>query len=269
MLTCSTSELVVLAGLLGAEALEGVPDPFVGWLDDEINAALTTARESLVQRQFLELRSDGTVLMDRAVALVVGTCAYAEAIFVQTYTPAGDQQLERCFYLTSELAVERAPSSTDPGAWDLVVWPDGAAACRRVLEWFDLAGLSEAPAAQGGTIPTPVLTSVTQLAAQAGADRCKVALLQAGLEPATAAAMAATLADPVGNGAVVTMVRQGTSWDVGGMGLLAGRNGLWLLHAREVGDQEWVDLAPVTVEAASAQVLHVLQAAVPAAGTVV
>lgn len=52
-LQCSTIELYTLASLVGGEMLVGVPDPFQGWLREEIELSMQKARQTLIQRNVL------------------------------------------------------------------------------------------------------------------------------------------------------------------------------------------------------------------------
>lgn len=236
VITCSAQEMVFLAGLLGADSLLGVDDPFWGWLANEIEAAWQQALESLAERRFIEIQPDGNVVMDVAVAALMGTCAFPEASLILTYAPASGEATTWHFHVTRHLAVEQVPLGEPVSTCRLTALEDGGAAYRRLLEIWRLNG-QLAVSSSGGTLPEAGLTRARELAGESGQEAARTALQQAGLETTVAAALAETLAEPVANGALVALTRRETAWEVAGLGSLEGRNGLWRLRAFSRGGE--------------------------------
>ncbi len=258
-ITCSAQEMVFLAGLLGADMLLGLEDPFWGWLAEEIEAAWQQAREALAARRFIEVQPDGSIVMDVAVATLVGTCAFPEASFLLTVTPAGGAPTVRYFHLTRHLAVEQAP---EPEGYRLTALEDPASVFERVTA---MLGLDDQPAAPGGSgrLRGTELTQARTLIEDSGPEAAQAALERAGLGSETAVALTETLARPTRNGALVALARREVTWEVAGMGLLEGENGLWRLRAFTRRGEDWVEVIPCTAGEAREALRRVMDRVLP------
>ena len=262
VITCSAQEMAFLASALGADTLLGVDDPFVGWLTEEIEEAWEQVQAALAERDFIEVRPDGGIVMDVAVAAMVGACAFPDASFVVTFTPAGGEPVTRYLHVTGQLAVEQTTTAEPVAAYRLVALKDREAAYHRVLRVFGLNG-QRAVSSPGGKLPEAGLIQAREATAEAGVEETQKALREAGLTDATAAALAETLSDPIANGAVVALARQETTWDVAGLGLLEGQNGLWRLRAFTRGGENWVEAIPCAAAEARKAIRRVMNQVLP------
>jgi len=240
IVTCSTQEMVFLASLLGADTLLGIEDPFMGWLADEIEGAWQQARAELAERHFIEVQDDDSVVMDVAVAALVGTCAFPEASFVLTVTPAGESVDVRYFHLTRHLAVEQ---TMEGEGCQLTALENAQAVFARVTGLLGLHEQRPAPGS-GGILMEQHLAQARALADESGTEAAQTILQRSGLDADAAAALAETLAYPVCNGALVALARRETTWEVAGLGLLEGQNGLWRLRAFTRDGDNWVEAIP-------------------------
>ena len=262
VITCSAREMTFLAGSLGADTLLGVADPFVGWLADEIEQAGEQTQATLAGRKFIEIQPDGGIVMDVAVAALVGTCAFPDASFVVTFTPAGGEAVTRHLYVTPQLAVEQVAVTGPDTAYRLMALENGKAAYQRILQIFGLNG-QQAVSASGGELPEAGLVRARSAAAEAGLEEAQKVLQKAGLGEDAAAALAETLSNPIANGALVALARQETAWDVAGLGLLEGENGLWRLRAFTRDGENWVEARSCDADEARQAVRRVMNRVLP------
>lgn len=258
-ITCSPQEMVFLAGLLGADTLLGIEDPFRGWLADEIEEAWQQARTVLAERRFIEIQTDGSVVMDVAVAALVGTWAFPEASFVLTVTSAGGLADTRYFHLTRHLAVEQ---TVEADGCQLAALENRQAVFTRVTGLLGLHEQHPVPGASG-VLKEEHLIQARTLAGDSGAEAAQIALHQAGLDTDTAAALAETLAYPVCNGALVALARRESTWEVAGLGLLEGQNGLWRLRAFTRHGENWVEAIPCGAAEACQAIRRVMNRVLP------
>lgn len=260
-LACSTTELVFLASLLGADSLIGVPDPFAGWGPDEIAAAWEAARASLAERRLLSVQPDGSLCMEQTVAELVGICGFAEATFVLTYTAGEGGASGHHFHVIRQSAVE------------LVLAREAEIACQlkgleaesvlgRVAEIFRLSDQG-ALAVPNGRLTERHLTRARQVATETGAWAAELYLVSAGLCRETAAGLAITLARPLGSGTLVAFAGARQDAGVDGLGFLAGENGLWLLRNHRREGARCVDLIPCSGLALRAFIRSIMNRVLP------
>jgi len=261
-LSCTATEAAYLASLLGADTLVGFPDPFHGWLAEEVESALVQARDTLARRGLITLQAGGAVVVvSPAARELVHACGFSAASFIVTHTPPTGEGTQHHFHVTRQLAVEQI---SRPGALlhDLVALADPRAVYGRALS---LLGIQDqaAPDVPGAELPEAALTGARRLAAESGARAAHLALLAHGLPPATAEALAVTLARPVANSLLVALMRRPTGWEVDGLGLLAGPDGLWQMQPRVRGEEKRVELTPCPGAAAALALRGVLERALP------
>ncbi|HYF91828.1 MAG TPA: hypothetical protein VD969_06250 [Symbiobacteriaceae bacterium] len=260
-IACSTMELAFLAGLLGAESLTGVPDPFEGWSGDDVEAVWAEVRRSLAGRRLLSIMADGSICVEAAVAELVGTCGFAEATFMLTYSSADGITAGHHFHVIRQSAVE------------LVLGYEGEMTCRltaldtpavmdRVSSIFRLDG-QEAPSVPSGRLTEPDMRLARQLAEAAGREAAEPHLLGLGFCPETAAALAETLARPLGNGALVAVSADQSDFGVDGLALLEGECGMWLLRNVQESGARWVDVVPCTAAALREFIRSIMNRALP------
>lgn len=259
-ITCSPVEATFLASLLGANTLLGLEDPFPGWLTEEIEEAWNRARATLAERRFVETQPDGGVIMDTAVAALVGTWAFPEASFILTFTSADGLTERRYFHLTHTLGVEQ--SLTAEETVRLTALEGAPAIYRRIIETFHLR---DQPAAPGGRVmlPEALLTEARAQAASGGTEAAQRVLQQGHLLETAAGALARTLAEPVANGALVALARRVTTWEVGGLGLLEGHDGLWWLRSFTQDEEDWIEMIPCTAAEAREEIRRAMNRVLP------
>lgn len=260
-IACSTSELAFLAGLLGAESLIGVPDPFDDLDGDAIEEALSEARRSLAERRLITILPDGNLCIEQAAAELVGTCGFAEATFMLTYTSADGTTAGHHFHAIRHSAVELVFGYESELTCRLTAL-DTAAVLDRVAEIFRL-GAQSAPAVPNGRLTEANLRLARSLAEESGQAVTEEFLHALGIGPETAAMLAETLARPVGNGALVAMSGDEGDFGVDGLALLEGESGMWLLRNVQEGGARWVDVVPCTAQAMKEFIRSIMNRALP------
>src|SRR5690349_8806444 len=196
-ITCSPHELTLLARMLGAPLLLGLPDPYVGWLTHEIEAAWQEAHAALLARQYLRADPAGAVLLDPTVAALLAVWSRPAATFFLSITAGVEPPGVRYFHLTADRAVEQTlPQANQVEVRALAGAP---AVYERLVA---LLGLADQPAGAGGALLIPRdRYDLARRQAAAGPPADALTTL-AGPGPASAAAQAlvAALAQPVGEG---------------------------------------------------------------------
>jgi hypothetical protein len=257
-LVCSSVELYTLASLLGGEMLTGLPDPFPGWLTEEIQAAMEEARQSLTTRGILAPREDGQMVMDVVAAALVGTLVSPQAVFILTVTgpEPPPRQVNLYYRVPLTVAMERREEN-----WALGFLPDTAAIARRVQELWHL-GPQKAVRASSFSLSEKEMEQVRQ-ARVLGEKEVLSHLEKAGVPPASARAMARTLTAPRQNGAMVALCSRQGVWDTGGLGILEGENGLWLLRSFSRQGANWIECVPRSGQQLMAEVETLLHRFLP------
>lgn len=248
-LCCSPDELYTLASLLGGEMLIGVPDPFPGWLTEEIQAAMDEARQALTARGILASHGEEGVVMDVVAAALVGTLIAPRAAFLLTRTTPDPSALQINLYHRPPLTVAMEQRE---GQWVLRFLPDTDAIVHQVRELWGL-GAQRAVRTSPFSLPESGMEEARQ-ARPLGEVEIQKRLEKAGVPSASAGALARTLANPRQNGALVAIgFRQGV-WDTGGLGMLEGENGLWLLRSFSRQQTPWVECRPCSSQELMAEV---------------
>lgn len=260
-IACSTTELAFLARLLGAGSLIGVPDPFVGWSADAIADAWEAARASLAERRLLSVHADASVGMEQTVAELVGTCCFAEATFMLTYTASDGSVFGHHFHVIRRSAVELVLSHEAEITCQLSGL-EAESVLDRVAEIFRL-GDQGAPPVPNGRLTERHLTRARQVAEGTGAWAAELYLVSAGLCRETAAALALALARPLGSGALVVMAGGTSAAGLDGLRLLEGENGLWLTRNLQRDHTRWVDLIPCSGPALREFIRSIMNRALP------
>lgn len=257
-LSCSPSELYTLASLLGADMLIGIPDPFPGWLTEEIQEAMEKALGSLTVRGVLFPGEEGRVVMDVVAAALVGTLAAPQAVFIVTCTRAGREPCQMNFYHRAPLTVAVEPADDQ---WTLRFLPDGGSIIREVQELWNLDHQPGVPS-QPLSLPESVMEDIRS-GRPDGADEILARLRAAGISGESAQALAHTLADARQNGALVALsIRHGV-WNTGGLGMLEGENGLWMLRSFFRQQTPWIECVPRSAEQLMADVASLVRRFLP------
>lgn len=262
LITCSTQEFVFIAGMLGAQSVVGIRDPFEGWLAAEIEDAWIRAREAMVRRNLLLVRSDGSVYVESGTASVVGACSFPEASVIVTHTPAQGEACAYGFHLFDGRIVRLTAPLVPNAACSLeLVSTDVKHLHDLVAGILSLDGAT--PCAEGGELPEAVLLEARNQAGQAGEGAARAALLSGGLSAGVATALAASLRRPISNYAIALITQAAGPVEPRGIGLLQAENGLWRFTSAEREGQTWVQISPSTMKDARLELQRVLHDAFP------
>ena len=106
VLRLGNEELIYLLRALQAPAIPGVDlHPFEALAQDTRLLILASAAHSLEARQMIEFQEDGTIVIDKFVLALIGTCSLAlESVLFETYTASG--MLLTGLHQTAELTVQ-------------------------------------------------------------------------------------------------------------------------------------------------------------------
>jgi hypothetical protein len=254
-MSCTGAELYYLGALLGGETLIGVQDPFVGWLTEEIVEALPPARTKLVERGYLSVQTDGRIVPDEQVAIIVRAMANPDASFLGNRTDSAGTVEQRAFYLYGASTIELA--FQPPDMYHLALRTGADEIHSQVVAWW---GLDSQPAAatEPLILPEATLLAVSQRARADGMVAAMVGLLSAGVAQATAESFATALAAPHWNAALVALQRGDMAWRLSSVAALDGSPGMWRLRAFERDDAPWVEITPSSASALSEQVGQLL-----------
>lgn len=242
-LSCSTEELFTLVSLLGGDVLVGVPDPFPGWLTEEIAEAMAAAQTTLVEHGYLMALADGKVQMDVLTAAQIGAMAAPQAVFLLTSTVPGEMPRQVVFYHRAPITVLLERNGDQ---YHLKSLSSENVILSEIKEFWKL-DQRKAVDADSISVPQAVLQSVQEIIS-AGRDKIQKRLEEAGVAKENARALAITLTSSELNGALVSLRPQPNSWDVGGLGILSGENGQWLLRSFSRQQTDWVGLTPSSDE---------------------
>jgi hypothetical protein len=254
--SCTDAELVFLAALSGADHLIGTPDPFRGWLTEEIGPALMQARDSLARRDVIIVQPDGSVTIAADLAPLLEVITKQERSFLLTHTPAGGEPTLTYFHLAGGRAVEQIPLPARQES-TLSRLDNPGDLSTHITQRLSL-GSQTAACTSGGALPAAALQSVRSSIGERGEAAARAELADAGLPAETAAALAATLANPVSTGSFAALARQQEGWETSGLGLLDGTNGLWRLRPCVRDGQDWVEITPADGMAAGKEICQIL-----------
>ncbi len=259
-ITCSAIEATFLASLLGANVLLGLEDPFFGWLTEEIEQAWADAKKSLAERKYIATEEDGHIILDTAVAALVGTWAKPDASFIFTFTPADGKTQIRYFHLTRHLAVEQ--TLVKKPNYQLTALENAAAVYQRILTILNIEDQSAA-GTDSVTLLEKELTKIRAHVAKSGVRGAADVLKRSDVKESALRPLAHTFAKPVANSALVALAQRATAWEVAGLGLLEGKNGLWRLRAFKRDDENWVEATPCSAAYARDEIRKVMNRVLP------
>lgn len=219
--------------------LLGFPDPFPGWLREEIEAALAQAQARLIERRLLQREVDGRLTMDMLAAALIGTMIEPQRSLLLARTNA-DGVTVQC------AACHRPP---------LFVWLEGNLQQGWTVQAIEPDMIPEqiescwnlttqsAPSTKSLVLPIGVIE-----AARAAWPNGKAGLTRTleryGVAAAEAQILAHTLSTARQNSVLTLLSRQGQTWLVRGLGILEGENGLWLLRQEGTNDRPLVVCQP-------------------------
>jgi len=236
-LTCSPQELFTLAALLGGQLLIGFPDPFPGWLTEEIQEAMVQSQQALVERDYLR-QENGEWRMDALVAALIGTLIAPSAVLLVTASAPSAQMQRQAFYARPPFLVQVTEAQE---GYHLHPLSEDRQALAAILNLWQVECTTPA-AEESFSMPEKLLEQVRQALAQAPAQA------EALLRPygASGEAFLRSLERARRNGALVVMRQRGV-WQVGGLGFLESENGLWRLRSFQSNAQDWVECLPCSI----------------------
>lgn len=262
VVTLSPSEMVFIASSLGAEMLMGMPDPFKGWLVEEIEAALEQAKKSLADRQIIEIGQENNMVVDAAVALLVAACAFPAVSFTLSYFNNKGQSYTGQVYISGDLIVEQINELEKENKIMLLTHDDIPSFYQWLLKLFQLVEQKK-PDVPTGSLPEEVLNNARSILEQSSQEAAAQSLKSSGLNAATAVELAKTLHNPVANGVIAATARDESSWEIAGFGMLEGENGLWRLRSFDRNNVNWVEVIPCASEQVAARIAGLIRKFLP------
>jgi hypothetical protein len=241
----TADELYLLLGLFGPCISFGVPNPYLGKFAEEIEAAQTAARASLLRRDVIRQMNEREIALDEVIAKIIQTCARPAHTAIVTVQISRTARQMLYIHFTPDLVVEHAV--VESNRHQLTPYPDHAAIVERISHLLHLNGQK---AAEGGsfTIDEKLLLDVHSSVAKKGKKKIKRTLIEAGLKVDQADLLLSALGNPVANSSVVVLVNRedGEKQHVTGLGMLESTLGAWLLLLKGVADAPQVEFIPST-----------------------
>ena len=233
-LTCSPNEATLLARVLGAPVLVGLPDPYVGWPTEEVEEVWERARQTLLARRYLQPGPEGTLLLPDDVTQLMTAWAWPQVSCIVTVSAGDGAPRRHYFHLGPQLVVEQTMPHTE--AVEIQALDGPGAAWQRVS---DLFGLVDQAAGPGPLLfmPRPQYDQHRQQARAA----------------------------PARQGMLITLARHPRAWGVDGLGVLLGAEGAWRLRVLPHAGEEWVEILPAPAADLRRQVEQLIRQALAAA----
>lgn len=243
----SDRELFCLGMLLRGQRLIGIPEPFPGWLTEEIEELLPEIRKGLQARGIVREAADGSVTIEAALEPALRAVVLcAVAVIATLSTPQMTVAEQRMFYFKRpQLAELRGPETEGERRFYTLHTLDGhpTTLLEQLVTWWSVLE-QPAPECPPAALGEAGLAEACKIAAEKGAAAAAAHLAINGVNGETAAALAETLATAKKNGALVITGRGAAGWRTENCGLLEGENGLWRLHSLEQGSQRLVECVP-------------------------
>lgn len=220
-------ELALVARLLG-DSPWLLEDPFAGWPDERIRAAMARAQDSLISRQYAQLQADGRLAVDATVAGLVGALALADSALTITRLLGDDSQpSHRHIHFAAGLIVEHEQRN---GQHELTAVRDRETLLGRVREYVRLAD-HRAVDVDPCTVLSSDLYEARCVAVVDGTDASAQILREAGAPAATATALARAMAGMQCQSALLALRWEGQEVrQLGRFTLLHDKRGLWQLR---------------------------------------
>jgi len=233
----SPPELFTLASLLGGKTLIGIPDPFPGWLTEEIQQTVQAAQSSLVHKNYLRVEGD-ELKMDALVAALIGTLIQPQSVLLFTLSQRSAPLHQEGLYHRPPFIVHLSPQQDD-----YQVYPLAESEVNTLLRQRWGPQTESAAPGQPFALPETELLGIRQALGGAPSASALQILQRAGVSEDSAMAFLSTWQTAQRNGALVVM-RQRDTWQVNGLGFLESANGLWRLRSFQSNAQDWVECLP-------------------------
>lgn len=237
--SCSPAELYTMASLLGGDTLIGVSDPFPGWLTEEIQEAMERSLNSLTDRGVLIRRGKNEIIMDVSVAALVAPLAAPQSVFIVTLTASDQVFRQLTVYYKAPLLVVL---SAENELWNLQPVSDVEAMLKLIREFWQL-DYQNAAHSQAISMPESVVQAALKSRAEGESEVLKQ-LTTSNVFEQSAQILAHTLTTARRNGSLVAINNRRGVWTTGGLGMLEGDNGLWMLRSFSRQQTPWVECIP-------------------------
>lgn len=259
-LAFTSAELAFVAGILGGSP-RLIEDPFAGWPEQRIEAALRQAQDALAVRQYAEVQPDGRLVVDTTVAGLVGVLAFAEsALTITRLLGDASQPSIRRVHFAAGLIVEQEEHNDQH---ELTAVRDREILLGRVQEYVHL-GDHQAVDIQPCAMSSSDLYEARCAAVVEGTEASAEILQGAGAPVAAASALAQAIAGMECQSALLAL-----RWEaqkvrpLGRFTLLQGNRGAWLFTPLP-GDADRLEAQPCDAASAARQVEDLVNAVVPA-----
>lgn len=237
----SPAELVYIASLLGSKVLVGIPDPFSGWLMDEIREVLNEAEAGLIQRNILNTGKDQPFILSSNALALIGALAFPEATFLLATTAYDNDPIQCVLAVRIPLTVEVTFHAT--GNYFIQAVSGKDALIRRVHEHWHINNQKATPG-EPLDFPEESLMKVRSLVNDGQYQQAKEELRRTGMSETGAIILVETLKKPIRSGSIVRLHWSDGNWHTSGIGMLEGENGLWRLRTLERDGSLWVQAMP-------------------------
>jgi len=231
----SPPELFTLASLLGGKTLIGIPDPFPGWLTEEIQETMQAAQSDLVHKDYLRVEGD-ELKMDALVAALMGTLIQPQSVLLFTLSQPSAPLHQEGVYHRPPFIVHLSPQQD---VYQL--YPLAESEVNTLLRQRWGPQTESAAAGQPFSLPETELLSIRQAL---GAPSAMQILQRAGVSKDSVMAFLSTWQTAQRNGALVVIRQRDSTWQVNGLGFLESENGLWRLCSFQSNAQDWVECLP-------------------------
>lgn len=237
----------LLAGQMKVASILGLEDPFLGLAADEIDTQLERTRQTLVDRGYLKVQPDGSVVLDNSVASLAEAAASAgHTLIVSHANPDAPSRL-RLIHLASELIVEQE------------ILPNGEVVLTAVSDWEALwqrlegfFNVPESLAAPGFplTLTEAEFAETRRLALVGEIEACHAFLNHLGIPDEIAEVLASVMAEGQNAGSLSVLHREAKGmYYEKSLAWLTGTHGAWrmqLLEPLERGQPTDVRLIPAS-----------------------
>lgn len=235
-------DLFFLFGILQLSGLIGLRDPFVGYLTEEIQEALEETRNSLLDRSLLSETGDD-VEVDPDLGKVLQAISTSPKVLV-----AAKDQISLLVHISGDGIVKQETVSDDQVC--LSTLPGWGEVKHDLLHFLSLSDSSAAPG-PAFTTNASVIEQARELIQNEGRDNplsnCKQLLVEKGIPPASAAALAETLFGKLSTGSLVAFNRDEFKLSPqGGFAWLTGDLGTWKVDLPPLEDVDFMKWTPTS-----------------------
>lgn len=259
------AELVYITGQLGLGSLALINAPEGNrTVKNGDKEYLQDTAAKLAERNYLQVTPEKTVVLDTAVAAIVGTLAYTEFSLVVTRVTEQDRDpYHRHIHFASGLIVEH---EVKDDIHYLTAVRDLKVLNKRLKNLLGLKRQSTVNTT-GCRLPSSAFRDIPLQIAAEGADRGIELLQELDVPTQIATALAKAIDRPLAQSVI-----HGYAWNEGEATLHAHINlleepyGLWVFHAYEEAEEKWVEITPCDAATAYSKVQAFVYSIVPPNG---